>query len=178
MKKIGIIAGSLRSGARSRQIAAIVSSMLGEGAKVIEIGDLTLYNQDLEKNPPAAWTAFREEIRAQDAVLFITPEYNRSIPAALKNALDIGSRPGNQSVWDGKPGGVISLSAGKMGGFGANHVLRQTAVVLNIPMMPQPEAYLAGIETILDGNGALKDEGARAFLQSITEAFINWIERF
>ena len=121
--------------------------------EIVEIGHLASYNQDLDKEPPADWTALREKIRSMDAVLFVTPEYNRSVPGLLKNAIDIASRPPGQSAWSGKPGAVVSVSPGAMGGFGANHHLRQSLVFLNVPAMPQPEAYIGGADKLFDAGG-------------------------
>jgi len=130
---------------------------------IIEIGDLPIYNQDGDENPPALWTQFHERIRAVDAVLFVTPEHNRSVPAALKNAIDIGSRPYGKSAWSGKPGAVVSASPSGIGGFGANHHLRQSLVFPNIPAMAQPEAYIGGADKLFDANGKLSNDGTRKF---------------
>jgi chromate reductase len=142
---------------------------------IIEIGHLPIYNQDGDENPPAAWTQFRERIRVANAVLFVTPEHNRSVPAALKNALDIGSRPYGNSAWSGKPGAVVSASPGAIGGFGANHHLRQSLVFLNVPAMAQPEAYLGGADKLFDPHGKLANDGTRKFLQDFMRAFDAWI---
>jgi len=120
----------------------------------VEIGSLPLYNEDLESNPPKEWSEFRESIIGYDSVLFVTPEYNRSFSGTIKNAIDVGSRPYGKSVWDGKPAAVASVSIGQFGGFGANNHLRQTLVVLNMPCMPQPEAY-SEMPTTLDKEGNL-----------------------
>jgi chromate reductase len=144
---------------------------------VVEIGELPLYNEDLETaTPPAPWTAFRQRIKAADAVLFVTPEYNRSVPAALKNALDVGSRPYGSSVWDCKPGAVVSSSPGAIAAFGANHHLRQSLVFLNVPAMQQPEAYISHVDKLFDEYGKLVSEGTGKFLQALMQAFANWIE--
>lgn len=145
----------------------------------VAIGELPVYNQDLddENIPPMAWVSFRERMKAFDAVLFVTPEYNRSVPAVLKNALDVGSRPYGQSIWDGKPGAVVSVSPGTISGFGANHHLRQSLVFLNIPAMQQPEAYIGNAATLFDDNGALNNERTREFLQNFMEAFAIWCEK-
>lgn len=111
-----------------------------------------------------------------DGFLFITPEYNRSVPAVLKNALDVGSRPYGKSVWDGKPGAVISVSPGAFGGFGANHQIRQTLVFLNVPTMQQPEAYIGNIAKLMDDSGNIKDESILEYLKSIMESFETWVE--
>jgi len=144
---------------------------------IVEIGQLPFYNEDLEADPPPApWTTFRQRIKAADAVLFVTPEYNRSVPAALKNALDVGSRPYGSSVWDRKPGAVVSGSPGAIGGFGANHHLRQSLVFLNVPTMQQPEVYLSHVDKFFDEHGKVVSDGTRKFLQAIMQAFANWAE--
>ena len=177
VRDVAVLVGSLRKDSINRKLAHALIALAPPPLKlqIVEIGELTLYNQDLDENPPAAWTAFRDRIRAADAVLFVTPEYNRSVPAALKNALDVGSRPYGQSVWDGKPGAVISASPGAAGGFGANHHLRQSLVFLNVPAMQQPEAYLNGADKLFDPSGRLVNEGTRAFLQKFMQAYAAWV---
>jgi chromate reductase len=147
--------------------------------EIVEIGGLPLYSQDLddEAAPPAAWTAFREKIRSIDAVLFVTPEYNRSVPAALKNAIDVGSRPYGKSVWNGKPAGVVSVSPGAIGGFGANHHLRQSLVFLNMPTLQQPEAYLGNAAKMIADDFTVVDEPTREFLRGFMTAFEKWIAK-
>jgi chromate reductase len=174
---VAVIVGSLRKGSINRQVANVLAELAPASLKltIIEIGQLPIYNQDVDENPPAAWTAFRERIQAADAVLFVTPEYNRSVPAALKNALDVGSRPYGKSAWNGKPGAVVSASPGAIGGFGANHHLRQSLVFLNVPTMQQPEAYIGGADKLFDANGKLANDGTRKFLQSFMQAFAAWI---
>ena len=125
---------------------------------MIEIGDLPLYNQDLDANPPEQWSRFREQVGAADGVLFVSPEYNRGIPGVLKNAIDVGSRPYGQSVFDKKPAAIVTASPGSIGGFGANHQIRQAAVFLNMPVMQQPEAYLGHVsDDSFDESGCLKE---------------------
>jgi chromate reductase len=144
----------------------------------VEIGGLLLYNQDLDADdPPRDWRNLREAIRRADAMLFVTPEYNRSVPGVLKNAIDIASRPYGQSAFDGKPGAVMSVSPGAIGGFGANQHLRQSCVFLNVPMMQQPEAYIGGAAKLFDAQGALINDGAKEFVRKFLEAFASWIER-
>jgi len=177
VRNVAVIVGSLRKDSINRKLANAVIEVAPPSLKlqIVEIGELTLYNQDNDENPPAAWTAFRDRIRTADAVLFVTPEYNRSVPAALKNAIDVGSRPYGQSVWNGKPAAVISASPGAMGGFGANHHLRQSLVFLNVPAMQQPEAYLNGADKLFDASGKLVDERTRAFLQKFIQAYAAWV---
>lgn len=174
---VAVIVGSLRRDSINRKLAHALAEAAPNSLTlgIVEIGRLPLYNQDFDDQPPAEWTAFRERIRAADAVLFVTPEYNRSVPAALKNAIDVGSRPAGKSVWSGKPGAVVTASPGAMGGFGGNHHLRQSLVALNVPAMAQPEAYIAGADKLFDGDGSLVDDGARKFLQRFMQAYEAWI---
>src|SRR5690606_24634071 len=141
--KIAIIVGSLREGSFNRKTAKAMIKLAPESMtfNFLEIGNLPYFNEDLEGNPPREWVAFREQIEEADGLLFFTPEYNRSVPGVLKNALDVGSRPYGENSWDGKPAGVVSVSIGNISGFGANHHLRQSLVFVNVPTMAQPEAY-------------------------------------
>jgi chromate reductase len=170
---VAVIVGSLRKGSVNRMIAQALIEMAPASLQlaIVEIGDLPHYNMDLEAAPPAAWTAFREKIKAAGAVLFVTPEFNRSVPGALKNALDVGSRPYGKSVWAGKPGAVVSASPGGIGGFGANHHLRQSLVFLNVPAMAQPEAYIGGADKLFDSAGKLTAQDTKTFLTGYLEAF-------
>jgi chromate reductase len=145
---------------------------------IVEIGGLPHYNADLDEwTPPAEWLAFREQIRSAQGVLFVTPEFNRSVPGALKNAIDVGSRPYGKSVWDGKPVAVVSVSPGSIGAFGANHHLRQSLVFLNMPCLQMPEAYIGGVAGKFDEKGALSDNSTREFLQKFITAYAGWVER-
>ncbi|MGJ9417426.1 NADPH-dependent FMN reductase [Massilia sp. CMS3.1] len=178
-KKIAIIVGSLRKDSYSGKLAKVMTE-LAEGKldmEIVEIRDLPMYDQDIDTaTPPPAFTAFRERIRAADGILFITPEYNRSVPGALKNAIDVGSRPYGKAAWTGKPCAIVSQSPGALGGFGANHHLRQMLPFLAMPAMPSPEAYLGGIADKFDGD-TLTDASLRAFLQTFVDAFAGWVER-
>ena len=178
-RDVAVLVGSLRRESFTRRIAVALGRLAPQALKleIVEIGDLSLYNQDLETDdPPTPWRRFRDRIRAADAVLFATPEYNRSVPAVLKNALDVGSRPSGRSAWDGKPGAVVSVSPGALGGFGANHHLRQSLVFLNVPTLQQPEVYLGGVANLVDAEGNITNEGTRAFLATFMNAFARWIE--
>jgi chromate reductase, NAD(P)H dehydrogenase (quinone) len=174
---VAVIVGSLRRDSINRKVAQALAELAPSNLAlaVVEIGQLPIYNQDRDENPPAEWTEFRERIAAADALLFVTPEHNRSVPAALKNALDVGSRPYGKNVWSGKPGAVVSASPGAMGGFGSNHHLRQSLVFLNVPAMAQPEAYLGGADKLFDARGKLSVDGTRKFLQTFLHAFAGWI---
>jgi chromate reductase, NAD(P)H dehydrogenase (quinone) len=174
-----VVVGSLRKASFNGMLANALISLAPSSMKLetVEIGQLPFYNQDLEiEPPPAQWTAFRRRIKAADAVLFVTPEYNRSVPAVLKNALDVGSRPYGSSVWDRKPGAVLSSSPGAIGAFGANHHLRQSLVFLNVPTMQQPEAYVGHVDKLFDERGNLTSDGTRKFLQEFMQAVANWVE--
>lgn len=181
-RKIGVLVGSVRKGAYSRAVAEAIMSMLPEAytANIIEIADLPMFNQDYdaENRTPPEWQRFRKDIAESDAYLFVTPEYNRSFPALLKNALDTASRPYGQNVWSDKPGAVASVSPGAIGGMAANHHLRQVLSFLNVYTMQQPECYVSNIASALDDKGNVNDEGTIEFLKSFTNAFVHWVEKF
>jgi chromate reductase len=174
-----MITGSLREGSFTRLLGRAIAAEAPAHLQFrpLEIGQLGFYNQDLDPNPPAVWTEFREMIRAADAVLFVTPEYNRSVPGVLKNALDIGSRPYGQSAFSGKPAAVVSGSVGSQGGFGANHHLRQSLAFLNMSVMGQPEAYIGNVGGLFDEEGRIKLPETRTFLAKFAAAFDEWITR-
>lgn len=175
---VAVLVGSLRSGSFSRQIASSLSDLAPAGLKlqIVEIGELPLYNPDLDEGTiPAAWSSFRSHLQNVDSVLFITPEYNRSIPAALKNALDVGSRPYGKGVWGGKPAAVISQSPGPLAGFGANHHLRQVLASQGMPILPD-EVYLSGVDKLFE-NGKISRETTVKFLSGFLEHFNDWTAR-
>jgi chromate reductase len=178
-RKVAVLVGSLRKESLNRKTALALAELAPEGLEleIVEIGDLSFYDQDLEETPPQPWVDFRQAIRAADAVLFVTPEYNRSTPAPLKNAIDIGSRPYGQGVWSGKPAAVVTVSPGALGGFGANHHLRQSLVFLNMPTLQQPEAYIGGAGGLFAEDGSLTNDGTRAFFKTFIDAFAAWIEK-
>src|SRR5450755_4258752 len=178
-RQVAVVVGSLRQGSFNRKLAKALAAIAPASLKleIVEIGQLPLYNQDDDASPPAPSAAFKEKIASADAVIFVTPEYNRSVPGVLKNAIDIASRPYGKSAWDGKPAAVISVSPGAIGGFGANHHLRQSLVFLNMPTMTQPEAYIGGAGDLFDDAGALKKPETRQFLDKFLAAFAAWIER-
>lgn len=178
-RNIAVIVGSLRKGSLNRLTAEALAELAPDSLalEIVEIGDLPFYDQDLDEAPPAEWTRFRERIRGVDGVLFLTPEYNRGLPAVLKNAIDVGSRPYGASVWDGKPAAVASVSVGGLGGFGANHQLRQSLVFLNMPAMQQPEAYFGNAGTFFDADGKLASERTRQAFQVFIDAYAAWVEK-
>jgi chromate reductase len=177
---VAVLVGSLRKESWNRKIALALLQLAPNALKlrIVEIGGLPLYNEDGDNDgkAPVEWSNFRVQIQSADAVLFITPEYNRSVPAALKNAIDVGSRPYGKSVWNSKPGAVISSSVGGIGGFGANHHLRQSLVSLNVPVLQQPEAYIGNVAGLFDASGQLNNDGTRDFLRKFMDIFAHWIE--
>jgi len=177
--RVAVLVGSLRRGSFNRMMANTARDVAPPDLELVDvaIGELPLYNQDDDANPPAASVAFKEKIAGADAVLFVTPEYNRSVPGVLKNAIDVASRPYGKSAWDGKPAGVISVSPGAIGGFGAHHHLRQSLVFLNMPVLQQPEAYVGGAGDLFDESGGVKKPETKKFLDTFLAAFASWIER-
>jgi len=176
--KVAVLVGSLRKASLTRKMAKALIDLAPAALSlsIVEIGDLQLYNEDLETDAPQAWVAFREAVRPVDGLLFVTPEYNRSVPGGLKNAIDVGSRPYGKSVWSGKPGAVVSVSPGAIGAFGANHHLRQSLVFLDVPTMQQPEAYIGGAATLFDEQGGIANEASKTFLARFMAAFAAWVE--
>lgn len=180
-KKIAVIIGSLRKESLNRKFAHEVIALAPPSLllEIVEIDGLHLFNEDLEGNginAPEAWTSFRQSVAPKDGVLFFAPEYNRSVSGALKNAIDIGSRPYGESVWAGKPAAIVSVSPGATGGFGANHHLRQSMVFLDMPLLQQPEAYIGGAPKLLGPDGKLNNEGTTQFLKKFIDAFAAWVE--
>lgn len=175
---IAVLVGSLRKESFNRKMANALIGMAPPSLalEIVEIRNLPLYNQDDDVNPPAASAAFKARIQQADAVLFVTPEYNRSVPGSLKNAIDIASRPSGKSAWNGKPAALISVSPGAIGAFGANHHLRQSLVFLNMPALQQPEAYIGGAAGLFDDQGKLVNDSTRDFLKKFLDAFVAWIE--
>lgn len=176
--KIGVFIGSLRQASYNRKVARTLIALAPKSfsMEIIEIGQLPFFNQDEEASPPEAWVAFRQKLQTLHGFLLVTPEYNRSVPAVLKNALDVGSRPYGENLWDQKPCAIISSSIGTMGGFGANHHLRQSLVFLNAPCMQQPEIYLSHVNTLFDEKGQMNNINTQAFLGQFLEKFIHWVK--
>jgi chromate reductase len=179
MKKyhIAVLVGSLRKESYNLKVAKTLMAIAPENLslELLEIGHLPLYNEDSDANPPEQYRVFRERIKTCDGVLFVTPEYNRSVPAVLKNAIDVGSRPYGKNSWDGKPGAVISVSISSLGGFGANHHLRQSLVFINVPAMPQPEAYIPSAQDLFSEKGELINDSTKEFLEAFLTAFERWV---
>ena len=179
-KNIAIMLGSFRRQAYSRSLAIAFAELLPNDYQVLipHLHHLPLFNQDYDDDgaTPEEWVRFRQDISACDAALFITPEYNRSFPAVLKNAIDIASRPPGQSLWAGMPAAVISLSPGKLGGALANQHLRQPLSFLQLRLLSSPELYISDISTLVDSDGKIVDQTSLRHLQKFTDAFVAWIE--
>ncbi len=180
-KKIGVIVGSLRKESWNRKLALALMKLAPSSLhmEIVEIGQLPLYNQDPDDQgePYKEWTAFRELMTTFDGFLFVSPEYNRSVPAPLKNAIDVGSRPYGKSIWGGKPSAIISASPGAIGGFGANQHLRQSFVFLDVPCMQQPEAYISGVNLLFDADSNIAKKETQEFLRKFMEAYASWVDK-
>jgi chromate reductase, NAD(P)H dehydrogenase (quinone) len=180
-KKIAVLIGSLRKDSLNRKFAQELIALAPPSLEfeVAETGDLALYNQDLDDagTPPAPWTRFRDQLAKVDGVLFVSPEYNRSMPASIKNAIDVGSRPWGKSIWDGKAAAIVTASPGAVGGFGANHNIRQALVALNVATMPAPEAYIGNAANLLGPDGRVNNDQTRDVLTKFMTAFAGWVEK-
>jgi chromate reductase len=177
--KVAVLVGSLRQKSVTKKVARALTQLAPANLNftTIEIGDLPHYNEDLESDPPAAFTRFRSAIIASDAILFVTPEFNRGMPGVLKNSIDVGSRPWGKSVWAGKPAAVVSQSYGGLAGFGSHHQLRQVLMGVGVATMPHPEAYIGNAGTLFDDAGELNNAATKEFLTGFMSAFQNWIEQ-
>ena len=176
--KIAILVGSLRKDSLNRKVARSICALRNNDldCSMVEIGDLPLYNQDSDANPPEQYVRLRQHIAGADGVLFVSPEYNRGMPGVLKNAIDVGSRPYGQSVFDKKPAAIVTASPGNIGGALANHQIRQSCVFLNMPVMQQPEAYLGRVtDDAFDDSGCLRDGPLKDVITALAHAFHDWV---
>ncbi len=177
-QSVAIIIGSLRQNSLTRKIAGQLVAHAPDHMNCTLLSvDMPLYNQDLDNDPPAAWQAFRQAITVSDGVIFASPEYNRSMPGGLKNAIDIGSRPYMQGVLIGKPAAVVSQSPSPLGPTLANHALRQSLVFLNMPVLQQPELYINRSVTLFDEEGAYIGAEQAPPFAAFMAAFSDWISR-
>ncbi len=179
-KKIAVLVGSLRKESVNRKIANELIRLSSDGLdmEIVEIGNLQHYNEDTDENPPQEWTDFREKIKNSDGVLFVSPEYNRTIPGVLKNAIDVGSRPYGSSAWEGKPGAVVTGSPSGIGAAMANHNIRQAVVFLDVPMMQQPEAYIGNAFKIWKEDDKTAVAETEEVFQKFIDAYEKWVNKF
>lgn len=177
-KKIAIIVGSLRKDSINKKLAQALMKLGPKdfSFQMVEIGDLPLYNQDEENNPTDAVKRLKNEISAADAILFVTPEYNRSVPGVLKNAIDHASRPYGQNSWRGKPAGIVGTSPGSTGTAMAQQHLRNILVNLDMPAMAQPEAFVQAREGLFDSKGDIGPDSLK-FIQGWMDRFVSWVNR-
>lgn len=180
MTKYGVIVGSIRKNSYSKGVAEAIAAGLPEGSEVnfLNIADLPLYSEDYDQDSPAVYEKFRQDVKDQDAFIFVTPEHNRNIPAALKNALDVASRPYGQNVWAGKPALVASQSISAISGVLAHHSLRQSLVFLDMPTMQQPELYIGNTANLADDEGNITNEGTKEFLAGAAKSFSEFAAKF
>lgn len=175
--KIAVLVGSLRRESINRALAGAIVRLAPPGFTFSEvgIGDLPFYNQDDEPNLHPAVKRLKSEISAADGLIFVTPEYNRSIPGVLKNALDQGSRPKGTNSWEGKPAGILGASNGSIGTAVAQQHLRNILACLDVPTLGQPEAFIQIRDGFFDASGNIAKEGTRKFLQAWVDAFAGWV---
>src|SRR6202795_2455644 len=176
---IVVIVGSIRRESFSLKIANALAKLAPASLKldVTTLESISFFNQDLEANPPADWLAFREKLQKSNGVLIVTPEYNRSIPGVLKNAIDVGSRPYGKSSFLGKPIGIVSNSPGPLGGVNAAKQLQNIMPGISGPIMGQPETYLSGIGDAFDDKGQLSKESLQKVLQQFIDAFAAFVDK-
>jgi len=180
VRDVAVLVGSLRKESVTRKVVLAMKGLAPPSLAldIVEIRDLPMYDEDLEtETPPREWVNFRERIRRADALLFATPEYNRSVPGCLKNSVDVGSRPGGHGVFSGKPGAIVSVTPYGLGAFGANHHLRQALVYVNVLTMAQPEAYVSQAGDLVDADNHITRESSKMFLVSFLNAFAAWVDK-
>ena len=178
--RIALLVGSLRRDSFNRKLAQALQKMAPQdfSLELAEIGDLPLYNQDDDANQAASVQRLKQQVAGSQGVIFVTPEYNRSMPGVLKNAIDHASRPYGQSAWAGKPAGVIGTSGGQMGTGLAQQHLRNTLVFLDMPTMNQPEAFIQFKPDLFDDKGHIGVDATKQFLQKWMDSYVKWVKRF
>ncbi len=180
-KTIAVLRGSPRADSLTEKLSRAIAHAAGDRLAFLDmpVHGLPFYNPDIDgEGAPAAWGEFRESVRAADGLLFVTPEWNRSIPGGLKNAIDIGSRPYGKGVFAQKPTAVVSQSSGGTGGFGCNHALRQCLVHLDAIVLGQPEMYVGNLSANKFGaDGKVTDDGLAKLLDGFADQYVAWLER-
>ncbi|RRN57241.1 NAD(P)H-dependent oxidoreductase [Pseudoxanthomonas sp. SGNA-20] len=178
-RKVAVIVGSLRKDSINRKLARALERLGGDRLQFdhVQIGNLPLYNQDFDGDYPAEGNALKQQIRGADAVLFVTPEYNRSVPGVLKNAIDLASRPYGDSAFAGLPAAVIGASPGAIGTALAQQHLRNILSYLDMAVLPQPEAFIQFQEGLVEEDGRVSSADTREFLEDFVDRFVAWIDR-
>ncbi|MGH8279918.1 MAG: NADPH-dependent FMN reductase [Gammaproteobacteria bacterium] len=178
--RIGVIVGSLRKDSWNLKLAQAVEKLMPAGFKLeyIRIDDLPLFSQDLESNYPSAARRLKQDIEAADALLFVTPEYNRSIPGVLKNAIDLASRPYGTNSFAGKPAAILGASIGAGGTALAQQHLRNSLVFVDVQVLAQPEVFIQVKDGLFAADGGIAIDSTRAFLQKFVDRYVAWIRRF
>jgi chromate reductase, NAD(P)H dehydrogenase (quinone) len=176
---VAVFVGSLREDSFNRRLAKAVERLAPADFEFshVRIDDLPLYSQDFDADYPAECTRLKREVEAADALLFVTPEYNRSVPGVLKNAIDIGSRPWGKNSFAGKPAGVIGISVGSIGTALAQQHLRNILAYLDVPTLGQPEVFVQFKDGLIDGDGQIGPDDTKAFLQSFVDAYVAWVRK-
>jgi chromate reductase len=176
--QIAVVVGSLRRASLNRRLAGAITKLAPPelGFTQLEIGDLPLYNQDDDKRQAEPVLRLKQAVRDADGLLFVTPEYNRSLPGVLKNAIDHASRPYGQNAWAGKPAGVIGASVGAIGTAVAQQHLRNVLAYLDVPTLGQPEVFLHAKEGFFDDAAEIADPGTRKFLQGFMDRYVAWVK--
>ncbi|GAA5097578.1 NADPH-dependent FMN reductase [Wohlfahrtiimonas larvae] len=179
MKTIAFVVGSLRQGSYNQQLAQAISKLLPSDYTAVfaDISKLPLYNQDNDANTPEEVLEFKQVIATSDAVIFVTPEYNRSFPGVLKNAIDQGSRPYGTNVWQGKPAGILGTSPGALGTALAQQHLRNVLTFLDMAVLSQPDVYLQFNENSFDAEGNITNDSTKAYLQGWVKHYVEWIKK-
>jgi len=177
--KIGVIIGSLRKDSFNRQLAKAVSALLPAHMQTeeIPIGELPLYNQDLDAALPAPAVKFKQQVESMQGLLFFTPEYNRSYPGVLKNAIDWGSRPAGKSSWAGKAAGIMGASPSQVGTALAQEHLRMVLSALDVAVLPQPSIFVQYSAGLIDADGKITNEATAKFVQGFVDRYVTWVER-
>ena len=172
-------AGSLRAGSMNRAALRAAQNLVPEGVRleIFELDGIPPFNQDQESHPPPIVAEFKARIRAADAILFVTPEYNYSVPGVLKNAIDWASRPYGDSAWDGKPAAIMGASGGALGTARAQYHLRQVCVFLDVHLLNRPEVMISNASQRFDAHGVLIDESTRERIRELLQALVDWTRR-
>lgn len=175
--KVAVLVGSLRKESINRKLAKAVERLAPEELKFehVEIGNLPLYNQDFDGDYPPECVRLKQQIEAADALLFVTPEYNRSVPGVLKNAIDIASRPWGTNSFAGKPGGLIGASIGATGSALAQQHLRNVLAYLDVHVLGQPEVFVKFTDDLIDAEGTISNEATKKFLQGFVDRYVRWL---